>query len=261
MAMRLKSWLDQTLRQRAQMEWARLSHAVPKLGSARLRYLRDEAGALRRDIDRFLLRSDRRVALSQAELSRIPLPGGTDWRWRPEVLSARIAPTGMAAPEGGLRLGDSVAIWHDCEQRALILRQTQNAEATDLAAFGLRLEALGFTGNFLSLAIDLPASAREELTRNHIVRVETTLQVERDMEVYARLNIGNGPNTEELVQHLGTLRGGASHARVIEFDLAMTEMNENRLDKIWMDLIFEKPLMNAVTIREMIVSRHPRANV
>ena len=47
----------------------------------------------------------------------------------------------------------------------------------------------------------------------------------------------------------------------IEFDLALTQMNEKRLDKIWLDLILEKPAMNAAMIREMIFSRHLRANV
>ncbi|MFV0294148.1 MAG: DUF6478 family protein [Paracoccus sp. (in: a-proteobacteria)] len=261
MAMRSRSWLNRSLRQWAKAEWTRLGDTVPQVGSKGLRSLRDEARALRCDLDRFLLRTDQRVVASQTELAAIPLPGGTDWRWRPEALSARITPTGMAAPESGIRLGDSAAVWHDCNERALVLRQTQNAHVTDLAAFGLRLEVLGFTGSFLSLAVDLPDEALAGLSRNHIIRVETAMQAEQDLDIYARLNIGNGPNTEEQVHHLGRMQPEDICTHVTEFDLEMTEMNEKRLDKIWIDLIFEKPFMNAVVIREMIFSRHPRANV
>ncbi|MBA4492526.1 DUF6478 family protein [Paracoccus sp. S1E-3] len=261
MAFRPKRWIDRVLRQRAEAQWARLSEGGAGLRSGRLRYLRDEAAALRQSLDRFLLQSDHRLATSRAGLNDIALPGGTDWRWRPEFLSAPGRPSGLAAPENATRMGDRVTIWHDCPHRALILRQVQNARATDLATHGLRVEVMGFAGDFLSMSIDLPQAALQGLTRNHIIRLESVVEVERAQEIYFRLNIGNGPNTEELLRHLGGVVPGRACQNVTEFDLALTEMNEKRLGKIWLDVIFEKPQMNAVTIREMILSRHPRAQV
>ena len=38
-------------------------------------------------------------------------------------------------------------------------------------------------------------------------------------------------------------------------------MNEKRLEKLWLDLIFEAPQMNAVRIRDLFLSRHLRADV
>ena len=261
MAFRPKRWIDRILRQRAEAQWARLSDSCAGLGTGRLGYLRDEAAALRRNLDSFLLQSDHRLATSRAGLNDIALPGGTDWRWRPEFLSAPVRPSGLAAPENASRMGDSVAIWHDCPHRALILRQVPNARATDLAAYGLRVEMMGFGGSFLSMSIDLPPAALEGLTRDHIIRLEAAIEVERAQQVYFRLNVGNGPNTEELLRHLDGVVPGQVRQSVTEFDLALTQMNEKRLDKIWLDVILEKPLMNAVTIREMILSRHPRAQV
>ena len=261
MAFRPRSWIDRILRQRADAQWARLSEGASGLRSGRLGYLRDEAATLRRNLDRFLLQSDRRLAVSRADLKNVALPAGTDWRWRPEFLSTSATPSGMAAPENAARLGESVAIWHDCPHRALMLRQVPNARATDLAAFGLRVEVMGFSGSFLSLSIDLPQAALEGLTRDYIIRLETATETETALDMYYRLNIGNGPNTEELLRHQGGLQPGEVCQNVTEFDLALTQMNEKRLDKIWLDVIFEKPQMNAVTIREMILSRHLRANV
>ena len=98
------------------------------------------------------------------------------------------------------------------------------------------------------------------MTRNHIIRLETTLAVERPLPVYARLNVGHGPNIDEILQHLRGMEAGLQSQQVVEFDLAYTEMNERRLEKIWLDLIFEAPGMNAVDMRELFLSRHLRAD-
>lgn len=208
-----------------------------------------------------MLSSAARVRANRADLATLPLPAGTDWRWRPEILNEACRVAGIAGPESGAVIMDGTAIWHDCTARAIIVKQMRNVESTDLAAFGLQIETFMFTGSFLSLALDLPPEVLNGLTQNHIIRLELVVRTEREQECYARLNIGNGPNTEEVLSHLGGLPSGNANVQVIEFDLALTQMNEKRLDKVWLDLILEKPAMNAVMIREMVFSRHLRANV
>ena len=66
MAFRPKRWIDRVLRQRAEAQWARLSDSTAGLRSGRLAYLRDEAAMLRRNLDRFLMQSDHRLAISRA---------------------------------------------------------------------------------------------------------------------------------------------------------------------------------------------------
>lgn len=258
---RTRNWLESKARAVAGASWAHMCQRVESIRPRRMRDLREEAAALRLDLDRFILLSGRRMAASRTELAALPLPGGTDWRWRPEFLCARITPTGISAPQSGAELIGETRLWHDSDHPAIVARQIQNARATDLAQFGLRLETLGFTGSFLSLSIALPAAALAGLTRDYILRFETTIEAERPLEAYARLNIGNGPNTEEMLRHFGEIRSDEDNVHVAEYDLVLTEMNEKRLDRIWLDLIFEKPVMNAVVVREMIFSRHLRANV
>ena len=48
---------------------------------------------------------------------------------------------------------------------------------------------------------------------------------------------------------------------MVEFDLAYTKMNEKRVEKMWIDLIFEGPEMNQITFRDVTVSRRPRADL
>ena len=259
MAARLRKWLQRRTRERAERQWNRLSHRIERLGPASLRRLRDEALGLRSSINRILLGSDPRARQSQTTLDALQLPAGTDWRWRPGFMAMPVAPRGMARPAPGSRLGEHATIWHDCPEQALILEQFASAGATDLSPFGLRLEVFGFAGSFLSLAIDLPPAGLAGLTRRHVLRLETTIATEQPLSIYGRMNIGHGPNVDEIAQKFAMIEPGAPHRQVIEFDLAYTETNERRLEKIWLDLIFESPRMSAVEIHELFLSRHLRA--
>jgi len=44
-------------------------------------------------------------------------------------------------------------------------------------------------------------------------------------------------------------------------DLAYAELNENRIDSMWLDLILENPAMNQMRIRDLTFCRYPRAEV
>ncbi len=77
------------------------------------------------------------------------------------------------------------------------------------------------------------------------------------MEIFVRLNIRHGPNTEQIVRELPR---GQSEV-FAEFDLAHSGMNEKRLERIWVDLIFDRPEMNRITLRDLTFSRRPRAEL
>lgn len=262
MAFRPVSWLQRRARARARAFWAEAAGGGgDDLKPGRLRALREEARATRGLLDRFLMQSDGLAQRARAGLEALPLPVGTDWRWRSGSFDAPLTPFGMARPKSGQRLGADTALWHDCPDRALVLRQIVNERATDLAPFGLRLEVFSFAGSFLSLACDLPDDALNGLSRSHVLRVETLIRPEYEMNIYVRLNIGHGPNTEEELRHLGGVQPRSLNHHVTEFDLAYTDINEARLHKIWVDLIFASPQMNAVDLRDMHVSRHLRAEL
>ena len=48
---------------------------------------------------------------------------------------------------------------------------------------------------------------------------------------------------------------------MIEFDLGYSELNEKRIERMWLDLIFEGPEMNQVILRDLTFSRRPRAQL
>jgi hypothetical protein len=88
-----------------------------------------------------------------------------------------------------------------------------------------------------------------------VIGMNTIVETEKELEIFARLNIKHGPNTEQIICELPLTQDDTT----VEFDLAYSNLNEKRVDSAWVDLIFEGPEMNQVTLRDMTFSRRPRA--
>ena len=152
-------------------------------------------------------------------------------------------------------LGSEATLFHDCQLSELTLRQLRNQREEDLAPYGVRMDVFKFDGSFLSLVIDLPSGATNGLNRNHLLRMSSIIEMEKPLEIFARLNIKHGPNTEQIVRELPLHEADI----VVEFDLAYSNLNEKRVEKAWIDLIFEGPEMNQVVLRELTFTRRQRA--
>ncbi|MEN8741328.1 MAG: DUF6478 family protein, partial [Phaeobacter gallaeciensis] len=150
-----------------------------------------------------------------------------------------------------------VQMFHDCSYSELTLRQLRNTREEDLAPFGLRMDVFSFDGSFLSLVVALPKDAGSGLTRQHLIRVDSIIETEKPLEIFARLNISHGPNTEQIVRELPL----GDRKVTVEYDLAYSNLNEKRIENIWLDLIFEAPDMNQVVLRDLTFARHRRANL
>lgn len=197
-------------------------------------------------------------ASTQAAPEMPPAPPGTDLRWRPAFLMRPLAPDEVINPESGARLGDDAALWHD--SRTGELRVQQVAASGEGAPYHLCVTPNGLGGSYLSLSVDLPPVALRDLSRAHILRMDVDLRLNEPLRVYVRLNLRHGPNADEMLRDLPEPTRDPSGRRVVEFDLAATEINERRLEKIWLDLIFENARDEVIELGDMILSRHLRAS-
>ncbi|MDG1375730.1 MAG: DUF6478 family protein [Yoonia sp.] len=245
------------LQQGAIARWAAAARKAPHADLDVLRGQRHRARRLRALLDEITYVADNRLALPRIGSNAFSRPGGTEWSWRPQLWRGPLGQKGMAAVETKTSLGDEVTIFHDCKISELTLRQVRNNREQDLAPYGLRMDVFRFDGSFLSLVIDIPTSACDGLQRRHIVRLGMTMNVEKPIEVFARLNIKHGPNTEQLVLEIPS---GSPEVN-LEFDLGYSDLNEKRIERMWLDLIFEGPEMNQVTIRDSTLCRYPRAEI
>lgn len=223
--------------------------------------IREFAARMHRQTREVLQLSDRRFRRSRASLEAFPVEPGTDWRWRPNIFSGPAYPAGLVQPNSGSQLGQQVSIWHDCPDKSLQLRQIRNWRLEDLAPFGLQLEVFGFTGEYLSMSLELPETGVADLAKNHILRLQTELHAELPMEVFGRLNIVQGPNTTQLLRQLGDPIEAERCRRVAEFDIAAADLSDRSIERVWLDLIFASPYMNAVVLSDVVMSRFPRAEI
>ena len=257
MARTLRSIIDTLIHRRSLRRWERAASEAEALDTAALRGLRSRGRQIRRQIDRLMHVADGRLALPLIGSNAIIKPINSDWAYRPELWRGPLTPPGLAAVQNKAQIGHEATIFHDCRVSELTLRQIRSTRESDLAPFGVRLDVFRFDGSFLSLVIDLPQEAAHSLRLKHVIRLDTVVELEKPLEIFARLNIKHGPNTEQIVRELPL----GEPDLMVEFDLAYTKMNEKRVEKMWIDLIFEGPEMNQIILRDLTISRRPRAEL
>lgn len=231
--------------------------AAPQADLDTLRIMRGRARALRRRLDQVIHEADHRLALPVIGSNAMKKPMGTDWVWRPMLWKGPLPVPGMASVPGKAQICEGATIFHDCRRSELTVRQIRNTRESDIAPFGFRMDVFRFDGSFLSLVLDLPADVARGLRLRHLIRLDAIVEMEKPLEIFARLNIKHGPNVEQIVRELPVNAEEVS----VEFDLAYSKMNEKRVEKLWVDLIFEGPEMNQVILRDVTLSRRPRAEL
>lgn len=254
--MQLRSaMVDWIVHRRGVRRWSRAARRAPEMPLAELRRERSMARKLLYSLHEMVAIAENRLALPMIGSNAFPKPHGTDWAWRPALWCLPLASPGMSSAPSKSKLGDELTLFHDCARSELTLRQVRNTREADLAPYGLRMDVFAFDGSFLSVVLDLPHGAVDGLKKRHLLRVSTIIEMEKPLEIFARLNIKHGPNTEQIVRELPL----NEEEIVVEFDLAYTGLNEKRIERAWIDLIFENPEMSQVTLRDLTFSRRPRA--
>lgn len=254
---RVRALIDDYRHRKQLRQWSGGGDKARELPLSELRELRRRANQVRRRIDTINHVAVSRLTLPVIGSNAIRKPPRTEWAYRPEAWAGPVYPSGIAAVETKQKIGSEVTIFHDCNQSELSFRQVRNTNEDDFAPFGLRMDVFNFDGSFLSLAIEMPREAVEGLRRSHLLRLDMIIDSERPQEMFARLNVRHGPNTEQVVREMDM----GQRNIWVEFDMYYTQYDEARGDSMWVDLIFEGPSMNQVTIRDVTMIRRPRASI
>lgn len=247
--------LDRFALRRVERLWAHAKREVAGYSLGQLKALISLARMQRRGVDAFLYSAEARIA----PMKRRPVNArpGTDWVWRPDLWSAQSRAANLASLAQRTELVTGVTLFHDCPEALISSRQIVGTSIEEGAAYALSLEVFHFEGSFLSLAFDLPPEAVQGLRTRHLIGLEVGLECERPLEAFARLNVKHGPNVEQIVRELP--RQG--EVRAVEFDMFYTELNEKRVEQAWVDLIFQRPHHNQIVLRDVTMTRRPRAEV
>ena len=238
--------------------WQAATAAAGKTRRTILRAQRYQARQLKSVLQEFCHTADDRLALPHSGSTTFAKPVGTDWSWRPTLWRLRSDQPGHAPVFDKTQFGDEIGIFHDCPMSEITVRQVRNQRDTDIAPFGITMEVFHFGGSYLSVVVDLPVDACANLRKQHLIQLSALIEKDRPAKIFARLNIKNGPNTAQITK---TLPDDIDASDVVDFDLAYTELNEKRAERMWVDLIFDTPTMNKITLRDLTFSRYPRAQI
>ncbi|WP_071674216.1 DUF6478 family protein [Nioella nitratireducens] len=250
----MSGFLEKRLLQGSVQRWQALADRAERLPASELEQLDRTARRLRRKLDRFSAAAENAHTVDPA--AGIVRPDQCDWAWRPSPWIDRRDPRGIVELASPYHLSDHVTLFHDCAQSEITLRQTRGGWDS-AAPYAVALDVLRFDGSFLSLVLSLPPEGISGLTRNHFYSVRCRIKRENPIELYARLNVQHGPNTEQMVRQV-EIRDGDGLA---EFDLAYSNINEKRVEKVWIDVIFDNPAMNRVELSDLTLTRAPRADL
>ena len=192
------------------------------------------------------------------EFSTPPAPFDADWSWRPELWCAPLGQPDHEHVTDRYTLCHGIKVFHNgigTDRSEIGLRHQAQSEGGQEAPYGLEIATREFSGEFLSLALDLPLAATTGLLRRHLIRVTMSAQSDAPVGGHIRLNVVNGPNTEQVSEFFET---GAQDVSV-ELDLMYSKLNESRVERGWVDIIFNNPGSSRINLRDLKLCRLPRA--
>ncbi len=257
MAINPDGMIGRLLHRRALARWTDAARNAQDAELAALRAQRQQARQLRTPLQELTYVADTRLALPRIGSNTFARPAGTDWAWRPQLWRGALPDRGLAPARSKDKLGHDLTVFHDCPMGEVAVRQVRNTRDDDLAPFAISVEVFSFAGSFLSLALDVPKGVCDGLRKRHLIRLAATLDREAPVKVFARLNVKHGPNTEQVLETLPD----DQVETLAEFDLAHSQLNEKRVERMWIDLMFENPQMNRITLRDLNICRYPRAEM
>lgn len=237
--------------------WRAITRRAGKTDLTALRAQRYQARQLKSVLQDMCNQADDRLALPSIGSETFARPVGTDWSWRPAAWRLRLDQPGRAPVFDKTKIGGEIGIYHDCPRSEIAVRQIRNLREIDLSPFGFKIEIFHFDGNYLSLVVDLPAKSCAGLRKHHVIALSAMVEAEQPITILARLNLRHGPNTDQILLTLP--QDGAQSS--VAFDLAYTQLNEKRAERMWIDLMFDQPAMNRVTLRDLTICRYPRAQL
>jgi hypothetical protein len=247
-----------SLRQRrALRRWERIAEMAQDTSLQNLKQIRTMARQIEQRVGAVGRIAESRLIRPPVGGAPISLPPATDWSFRPDAWVHPLVPKAHVPAGRQTRLGEQVALYHDSRTPAVAIHQKRDRGTDDLTPFSVAVEIYDFDGSFLSLVLQAEGGAVRNLGKTHILRVDFDIESERPIEGYCRLNLRNGPNTEQITQAVDY----AARRGKVEFDLAYSKFNERRSEEIWFDLFFENPSMNRIEIRDVTLSRRLRSEI
>ncbi len=221
--------------------WERQAKRATDLSAFRQLTLRRRA-----ELDRIATKVEAR--LSRADQADAPA-SGAEWTHRPEIFSLLQDQTIWTNPRSGLRPGHGLSVYHDSDGGAFTLAQRPARGKGGKLRFELFFESYEFRGSYLSLAIGVPDHVRRPKVGELLV-VEIDMVASRQVKAFLRLNM-KSVQTSDVLHADATIGGGRVR---FDFDMSFAAFEPTAKDQLWLDIIFDRPRMVEMSIRDLTLS-------
>ncbi|MEM7270322.1 MAG: DUF6478 family protein [Pseudomonadota bacterium] len=228
--------------------WERKAKRAKDLSAFRQLTLRRRA-----ELDRITNKVEAR--LTRADEAETPQPGA-EWTVRPEIFSLPQDQTIWTDPASGLRPGHGLSIYHDSDGGAFAVAQRPARQKDAGRRFELFFESYEFRGSYLSLALGVPDHVRRPKTAEALV-ADLDIQASRQVKTFLRLNM-KGAGSSDTLHADGVLGDGPKR---FQFDMSFAAFEPGERDQIWLDVIFDRPRMVEIAIRDFTLSLAPRGRM
>lgn len=221
--------------------WERQAKRADDLSAFRQLTLRRRA-----ELDRIAMKVEAR--LTRADEAEAPT-SDAEWTYRPDIFTLPQDQTIWTNPASGLKPGDGLSVYHDSDGGAFTLAQRPARGKGNSLRYELFFESYEFRGSYLSLVMGVPDHVRRPKA-GEVLAVEIDLAASRHVKAFMRLNM-KATQTSDVLHADGTI--GEGRAR-FEFDMSFAAFEPTDQDQLWLDIIFDRPRMVEMSIRDLTLS-------
>ena len=221
--------------------WERQAKRANDLSAFRQLTLRRRA-----ELDRIAMKIEAR--LTRADEADATAPGA-EWTHRADIFSLPQDQTIWSNPASGLHPGPGLSIYHDSDGGAFTLAQRPARGEDSALKFELFFESYEFRGSYLSLVLAAPDHVRRPKA-GEVLAVEIDLAASRQVKAFLRLNM-KASQTSDVLHADGTIGDGRAR---FEFDMSFAAFEPAANDRLWLDIIFDRPRMVEMSIRDLTLS-------
>ena len=221
--------------------WERQAKRADDLSAFRQLTLRRRA-----ELDRIAMKVEAR--LTRKDQAEAPAPGA-EWTYRPDIFTLPQDQTIWTNPASGLHPGPGLSVYHDSGGGAFTLAQRPARGKGNDLRYELFFESYEFRGSYLSLVMGVPDHVRRPKA-GEVLAVEMDLAASRQVKAFMRLNM-KATQTSDVLHADATIGDGRAR---FEFDMSFAAFEPTDRDQLWLDIIFDRPRMVEMSVRDLTLS-------
>lgn len=174
------------------------------------------------------------------------------WSFAPDIFATAAPDAAVGRPESGVALCAGLNFYHDCSDGDFFVSQRPCRRPAAKNRFEIAFESFRFDGGYVSFVASPTPELRRPGPRERLI-LAIDVAASRPVKTFMRLHV-SGSGGHETFYAEDELGGGPA---AFTFDLAYAPFELTGEEKLWVDIIFDRPRMVEIVIRDLALSLYP----